>query len=681
MTRTFARNCYELLSSMRFAISLLTVLAIASVIGTVLKQNEAYNAYLNQFGQFWFPVFESLGLYSVYHAGWFLTILVFLVVSTCSCIYRQAPQMLQEMRSFREKAKESSLRQFAHQAALHTALGTDKAAQRANQYLAVEGFEARTNQGEEGTLIAAKSGSWNRAGYILTHAAIVTICLGGLLDGDMPLKLQMMFGDTRPANSGLSLSEIPAQSRMGPDHWSYRGNVFLPEGKSSSIATVNVGDGILLQELPFELMLKKFHIDFYSTGAPKRFASDIVLIDKQTGEHFERTIEVNKPFAYKGVTLYQASFDDGGSQLQIKAHSLAPGSSESLVINGEVGTSLKLTRQSTPLTLELVSFRPINVENLGADIVDATTLAKLSRHMGSGAKSPTRRDLRNVGPSIDFKLRDAAGQAHEYNNYMLPLQQDGRGFFMAGLRESGAEPFRYLRIPADDDGKLDTWFALRAVLTDPAQRHAIAQRFTASAMRGDAVSETMKTRLTDTAARTLELFANGGYETMDKFIRDTVPKAEQDKAAEVFVKVLQGATWEAWKLQREPQHLLPLTITQQHATYVNDLLGSISDSFHYGAPLFIELTGFDEVKASVIQATRSPGKYIVFLGCALLIAGVFCMLYIRERRLFLLIKDSGEVLLAMAANRKTLDFEEAFARHRRNLVQILTEHDHGPRTS
>ena len=60
--RTPGRQFYELLSSMRFAVSLLTVLAIASVIGTVLKQNEPYNNYLNQFGQFWFPVFESLGL-------------------------------------------------------------------------------------------------------------------------------------------------------------------------------------------------------------------------------------------------------------------------------------------------------------------------------------------------------------------------------------------------------------------------------------------------------------------------------------------------------------------------------------------------------------------------------------------------------------------------------------------
>ncbi|MDO9188603.1 MAG: cytochrome c biogenesis protein ResB, partial [Sulfurimicrobium sp.] len=57
---------------MRFAISLLTVLAIASIIGTVLKQNEPYPNYIMQFGQFWFQNFEMLGLYDVYHSSWFL---------------------------------------------------------------------------------------------------------------------------------------------------------------------------------------------------------------------------------------------------------------------------------------------------------------------------------------------------------------------------------------------------------------------------------------------------------------------------------------------------------------------------------------------------------------------------------------------------------------------------------
>lgn len=55
------KRFYELLSSMRFAVSLLTVLGIASIIGTVLKQNELYSNYIIQFGQFWFAFSEGLG--------------------------------------------------------------------------------------------------------------------------------------------------------------------------------------------------------------------------------------------------------------------------------------------------------------------------------------------------------------------------------------------------------------------------------------------------------------------------------------------------------------------------------------------------------------------------------------------------------------------------------------------
>src|SRR4030042_1199378 len=111
---SFGKSVFELLSSMRFAISLLSILAIASIIGTVLKQAEPYANYIIQLGPFWFQVFEKLGLYDVYHAGWFLVILTFLVVSTSVCITRNAPNFVREMRSFREHVSEQSLNAFKH---------------------------------------------------------------------------------------------------------------------------------------------------------------------------------------------------------------------------------------------------------------------------------------------------------------------------------------------------------------------------------------------------------------------------------------------------------------------------------------------------------------------------------------------------------------------------------------
>ncbi|MDI7066244.1 cytochrome c biogenesis protein ResB, partial [Klebsiella pneumoniae] len=72
VTRRAWRNTLDLLGSMRFAISLLVILSIASIIGTVLTQDDPYNNYVNQFGPFWADIFRSLGLYTVYSSGWFM---------------------------------------------------------------------------------------------------------------------------------------------------------------------------------------------------------------------------------------------------------------------------------------------------------------------------------------------------------------------------------------------------------------------------------------------------------------------------------------------------------------------------------------------------------------------------------------------------------------------------------
>ena len=675
--RRFARDLYELLSSMRFAISLLTLLAIASVAGTIVKQNEPYNAYLNQFGPFWFPIFEKLGLYSVYHAGWFLVVLTFLVISTTLCIVRQTGPMLREMRSYREHAREVSLSQFAHQRRMASALPPADAANRAEVYLQQAGFRARRNDRDDGVLIAAKAGSWSRAGYFLAHTAIVMICVGGLFDGDLPLQWTLFKGEKQLAPGNALMSSIQPQNRLGVDHASYRGNVFLPEGQRSGVAVINVKDGILLQDLPFDMKLNKFRVDFYSTGMPRRFSSDVTLINRATGQSFERTIEVNKPIEFDGVTLYQSGIDDGGSKLKLKARSLTAGSTEVLDLDGVVGESLKLTRREQPLTLELTTFRAINVENLSAtSAAESSAMDKIGKHLGNAASKDATKDLRNVGPSLQYKLRDAAGQAREFHTYMHPVEQEGRLYFMTGVRDNGAESFRYLRIPAEE-AKPDTWFALRALLTDPAQRHLLSQRFTASAMKGDAISETLRSKLIATSDNTLELFARGGYGAMDTFIRDKLPKDEQQKAAEVFIKMLQGVAWEGLQLLRERDKLPPRPQAQEQAAFVIDSLNAISDSFLYNAPFFLQMSDYTEIKASVIQVTRSPGRNVVYLGCALLVAGVCFMLYVRERRAFVLVKNNGDVLFAMSSNRKTLDMDEAFTRHGEQLNQLLTESKDG----
>ena len=93
----------------------------------------------------------------------------------------------------------------------------------------------------------------------------------------------------------------------------------MAEGTQSGTAILNQSDGILLQELPFSIELKKFIVEYYSTGMPKLFASEIVIHDRETGEQIPARVEVNHPARYRGIEIYQSSFDDGGSSVRLKA--------------------------------------------------------------------------------------------------------------------------------------------------------------------------------------------------------------------------------------------------------------------------------------------------------------------------------------------------------------------------
>ncbi len=110
--RTLPGDFFELLGSMRFAVSLLMFICVASLVGTVLQQNRASSNYIDQFGPFWFEVFDKFSIWHVYNSWWFLLIMAFLVVSTSVCLIRNAPKMLRDARSFREHVRVGSLRAF-----------------------------------------------------------------------------------------------------------------------------------------------------------------------------------------------------------------------------------------------------------------------------------------------------------------------------------------------------------------------------------------------------------------------------------------------------------------------------------------------------------------------------------------------------------------------------------------
>ncbi|NRR32956.1 cytochrome c biogenesis protein ResB [Oxalobacteraceae bacterium] len=673
----------ELVSSMRFAISLLTLIAIASMIGTVMKQNEPMSNYVNQFGPFWFEVFNKLGLYAVYSAWWFLLIMAFLVASTSLCIIRNAPKMIKDMRSWRESVREQSLHNFHHKMQWQSALGRPALVKQTAERLSHAGYSVKLVEKDQATLIAAKRGAANKFGYIFAHSAIVIICIGGLLDSDMPIRFQEWFmGKTAFGGSGV-IADIPAKHRLGLGNPTFRGNTLVPEGASSSTAIIPRAEGVLIQELPFTLQLKKFTIDFYSTGMPKLFASDVLVRDNVTGKIEAATIEVNKPLITHGVAIYQSSFEDGGSKLKLNAYPMAGTASAAAPLAGEVGASTPLNEA---YTVEWTGFRPFNVENLAAT-QDARAVTKgqslndqfavgLDKRLGSAARNANNKDLKNVGPSVQYKLRDKTGQAREFQNYMQPVTLDGASVFLAGVRSSPADPFSFLRIPADDEYSVRDWMRLRAALHDPALRGAAAASYAARAMPQASASDTVRAQLQESASRSLAIFAgndkDGGFLAISHFL-EKIPAAEQEKAANIFMKILNGSLWELWQQARKQAGMAPVAADEAHGRFLQLATNALSDSYFYGAPVYLQLDDFTEIKASVFQVTKSPGKSVVYLGCLFLVLGVFAMFYIRERRLWVWVKDHGEggadAIMAMSTQRKTLDFEHEFTALKEKLPQ------------
>ncbi|MEG1734656.1 MAG: cytochrome c biogenesis protein ResB [Comamonas sp.] len=696
---TALRSSLELLASMRFAISLLTVICIASVIGTVLKQHEPLVNYVNQFGPFWSQLFLALKLNAVYSAWWFLLILAFLVVSTSLCVARHAPKNLADIRNFKENIREQSLKAFGHRAEGYVPGSTEEAAKRMGQQLVAAGWKVKLQQRDTaagpgtGWMLAAKAGAANKLGYIAAHSAIVLICLGGLFDGDLVVRAQMLLGGKTPYTGGGLISEVAPEHRLSPKNPTFRGNLMVSEGTQSGTAILNQSDGILLQELPFSVELKKFIVEYYSTGMPKLFASEIVIHDRATGEKLEKRVEVNHPASYKGIEIYQSSFDDGGSSVKLHAVPM-DGSTQPFDVEGVIGNSTEFARKTADgkeekVVLEYTALRTINVENFGGqnkaagtDVRKVDLKQAIDERLGAAHKTTDKKDLRNIGPSVGYKLRDASGQAREFQNYMLPVDTgDGQPVFLLGVRENQADQLRYLRIPADPEGSMDTFIRLRQAMQDPVLGEKAARAYVQKAV--DVSRPELAQPLTQSAMKALDLFAGksdklgpngkplGGLQAISDFMDSNVPEAERERAGEVLVRILNGVLFELAQQVRQQAGQKPLEANEKTQAFMTQAVFSLSDAQFYPAPMIFMLQDFKQVQASVFQVASAPGKKVVYLGCALLILGVFAMLYVRDRRIWIWLtpgNGSSHANMALSTNRKTMDGDREFAVLARKLI-------------
>lgn len=441
------RLLLQFLGSMRLAVSLLVLLAIASIIGTILSQQQPYDNYQLQFGSFWFQVYRELGLYNVYRTLWYTGIVAFLVLSTATCVTRNGPRMLRDMRALPIRQRSAAIRAQEYFFSTDAELSAEGMANRLAALLRQAGFRPRLEREGSEFYVAARKGRFHRLGYFLTHLAIILICAAALYNADIPVKWAEWTGALQPAkNFDLPLSEIPRSAWMPLHNPAYRGIITLPEGQTADAVFELAGAGYLVQPLPFRIHLRSFHVSYYSTGMPRDFVSDVVLYSPSGKVLKSGIIRVNHPMSYDGVEIYQSSFSDGGSLLHLQSYVLGMPALQPGQLTGRVGQTLQAG--GSGYSVQLKNFSLYNV-------MPRTAV---------GDKPDPKNPMVNLGPSYTYVVHDPQGGAAEFKTYFSPISRNGQGYFVQGYRQALGDPYHYVYLPIGPNGGISLFLNYLAAL-------------------------------------------------------------------------------------------------------------------------------------------------------------------------------------------------------------------------
>jgi cytochrome c biogenesis protein len=185
--RELVRWGWRQLTSMRTALVLLLLLALAAIPGSVIPQegvDSLATARWQDDHPGLTPVYERLGLFSVYDSPWFAAIYLMLMVSLVGCII---PRCLVYGRALR--AQPPAAPKHLSRLPVHTYYETGETPSdllaRAAAVLKDRGYRVRGSTGstDEGGWVAAERGYLREAGNLVFHLAVVVVLVGFAMGG------------------------------------------------------------------------------------------------------------------------------------------------------------------------------------------------------------------------------------------------------------------------------------------------------------------------------------------------------------------------------------------------------------------------------------------------------------------------------------------------------------------
>jgi len=267
---------WKFFTSIKLAIFIIIILAIASIIGTIIEQNQPLEKYRQVYTDGAIRLFESLNLFDMYHSWWFLLLLVLFTVNLSCCTIDRLPRAVKVVRNPKTTLDESLEKSLSHVDRWKRKGGLEGLA---DTYKAAMGgaFAKPLVTENSGTLhLYAEKGIISRFGVYVTHLSIIIIFIGAIIGN--------VFG--------------------------FKGFANIVEGES--VRTIPTRGGTNHVDLGFAVRCNKFWVDFYPSGQPKEYASDLSVLENGR-EVLRKKIVVNDPLQYKGIWFYQSSYGAAGA--------------------------------------------------------------------------------------------------------------------------------------------------------------------------------------------------------------------------------------------------------------------------------------------------------------------------------------------------------------------------------
>ncbi|KAJ6310625.1 hypothetical protein OIU76_015364 [Salix suchowensis] len=275
LLKRLPRKVLAVLSNLPLAIGEMFAIAVLMALGTLIDQGEAPQFYFQKFpeenpflGFFTWKWVLTLGFDHMYSSPVFLGMLALLGVSLMACTYTTQIPLAKVARRWN----------YLHSAdAIRKQEFSDNLPRASVQDLGVILMGAGYEVFLKGPSLYAFKGLAGRFSPIGVHLAMLLIMAGATL------------------------------SATG----SFRGSVTVPQGLNFVVGDVLGPSGFLstpTEAFNTEVHVNKFYMDYYDGGDIKQFHTDLSLFDLNGKEVMRKTISVNDPLRYGGITVYQTDW-------------------------------------------------------------------------------------------------------------------------------------------------------------------------------------------------------------------------------------------------------------------------------------------------------------------------------------------------------------------------------------